>query len=401
MMMQAVLLALLVVGSEAEEAHGRASSLDGDGGATSSEIERAWNAGQLSGVAVSDLGHLSSVAAQSQSRKGAALVRRESRATRSVQHDPQQVIALDAEAAAPVRAKAGGASSGGVVPLDAAVPQLREATALRGDLVGGTVGVQPDFAATAGAGASGMVPVVEAQFQDADGAASSNSARESLEVAANGEISSRTPISAAAAAAAAAGAEDAEDAIARGASRGASSRASQTLTSEQKSSSEQDSQVIEAATREIAAAKAQEAEAERREGREASSKNEVSLDGTWTTATGRTREVRNRGTVVTGPDGFISKVIVKLQGRRMEMTAAGMNYWAFLTGRGSLQWNDGDLWTRSVDCAWGPWSSFGACGGVCEEGSQQRTRDYLYLQENGGQACHGSKEECHSSPRCS
>lgn len=132
--------------------------------------------------------------------------------------------------------------------------------------------------------------------------------------------------------------------------------------------------------------------------RQTISSNVLDLDGTWTTATGRNNIIS--GNTVTQPTGKKTDIVIKEGGRRVEMQVAGTNYWGLVVGRGTLNWNDGDVWTRKVDCQWQDWSEFGACAGPCGKGKQQRQRGYAYVQENGGAPCEGPTLDCFATSYC-
>mmetsp|Transcript_60128 Transcript_60128/g.131728 ORF Transcript_60128/g.131728 Transcript_60128/m.131728 type:complete len:242 (+) Transcript_60128:287-1012(+) len=129
------------------------------------------------------------------------------------------------------------------------------------------------------------------------------------------------------------------------------------------------------------------------------SSNVIDLNGDWTaSASGENRVIADN--VATGPNSFKVDLYIKQGGRRVEFQSGNKSYWATLTGRGALNWNDGNMWTRKVDCKWSDWTDFGACGGPCAAGEQQRQREYEYLQENGGKPCVGELLRCQESAYC-
>lgn len=133
-----------------------------------------------------------------------------------------------------------------------------------------------------------------------------------------------------------------------------------------------------------------------------SSPSSIELDGKWTTASGLNLTISGEDVAGQTPSGYHESIKISDGGRRVEMHVPeeGVRYWADLSGRGSLNWNDGDVWSRPIDCAWQTWAIFGACGGPCPQGMQQRRRDFEYLQENGGSPCSGPKEECREAKFC-
>mmetsp|Transcript_11037 Transcript_11037/g.24293 ORF Transcript_11037/g.24293 Transcript_11037/m.24293 type:complete len:246 (-) Transcript_11037:130-867(-) len=133
-----------------------------------------------------------------------------------------------------------------------------------------------------------------------------------------------------------------------------------------------------------------------------SSPDGIDLNGPWTTASGL--KINVDGTAVSGPSGsgYAETLTIQNGGRRVQMYVADQKttFWGTLNGRGSINWNDGDVWTRPIDCVWSPWSLFGACGGPCPQGMQQRKRGFEFLEENQGQPCRGAKEECREAVFC-
>lgn len=132
--------------------------------------------------------------------------------------------------------------------------------------------------------------------------------------------------------------------------------------------------------------------------RRVTSTNVVDLDGQWVTSDGTERDIS--GSMVTGAGDYRLFLSIKQGGRRLEMTQNGKNYWASLSGMGSFNWNDGEVWKRKVDCKFSDWTDFGACGGPCKATEQQRQREYTFLQENDGEACIGPILQCQESTYC-
>jgi len=133
-----------------------------------------------------------------------------------------------------------------------------------------------------------------------------------------------------------------------------------------------------------------------------SSPSAIDLDGRWMTASGMNLTIAGEEVAGSAGTGYKEFIKVSNGGRRVEMHVPeeDTKYWAVLSGRGSLNWNDGDVWSRPIDCVWQPWAIFGACGGPCPAGMQQRRRDFEFLQENGGSPCTGAKEECREAKFC-
>lgn len=129
------------------------------------------------------------------------------------------------------------------------------------------------------------------------------------------------------------------------------------------------------------------------------SSNTIDLNGAWVSSFSKEARVI-ADTVATGPGNFKVDLYIKQGGRRVEFAHGGRNYWATVSGRGTLNWNDGSTWTRKVDCKWADWTEFGACGGPCGANEQQRQREYEYLQENGGAPCIGPLLRCQESSYC-
>lgn len=129
------------------------------------------------------------------------------------------------------------------------------------------------------------------------------------------------------------------------------------------------------------------------------SSNTIDLNGAWVSSASKEARVI-ADAVATGPGSFKVNLYIKEGGRRVEFAHAGRNYWATMSGRGTLNWNDGSTWTRKVDCKWSDFTDFGACGGPCAANEQQRQREYEYLQENGGAPCIGPLLRCQESSYC-